>query len=115
MTGETERRTVLKAGAAIVGASMLPGVAQAQGAAGHAFAVRDLVYSKSGGKERLARLYQPAGSGPFPAVLQAPIDMAIGQGTLLLLAYQLAWAVSLVMAGRLMLSRAVRTLVIQGG
>ena len=32
MTGETERRTVLKAGAAIVGATMLPGGAQAQGA-----------------------------------------------------------------------------------
>jgi ABC-2 type transport system permease protein len=52
---------------------------------------------------------------PFPAILQAPIDIAIGQGTLLLLAYQLAWAVSLAMAGRLVLSRAVRTLVIQGG
>ena len=72
MTGETERRTVLKAGAAIVGATMLSSGAQAQGtaAAGHAFGVRDLVYSKSGGKERLARLYQPAGAGPFPAVLQ---------------------------------------------
>src|SRR5436305_4434730 len=29
-----------------------------------------IVYSRSGGKDRLARLYQPAGSGPFPAVLQ---------------------------------------------
>src|SRR5262249_1512944 len=72
MTGETERRRVLKAGAASVGASMLPGAAQAQGAAaaGHEFMVKDIVYSKSGGKERLARLYQPAGAGPFPAVLQ---------------------------------------------
>src|SRR5262249_23875221 len=26
--------------------------------------------SRSGGKDRLARLYQPAGTGPFPAVLQ---------------------------------------------
>jgi len=32
--------------------------------------VKDIVYSTSGGKDRLARLYQPAGSGPFPAVLQ---------------------------------------------
>jgi acetyl esterase/lipase len=72
MTGETERRTVLKGGAAIVGASMLPGGAPAQAAtnAGHEFMVRDIVYSKSGSKERLARLYQPAGTGPFPAVLQ---------------------------------------------
>jgi acetyl esterase/lipase len=32
--------------------------------------VRDIVYQREGGKERLARLYQPAGAGPFPAVLQ---------------------------------------------
>ncbi len=35
----------------------------------HAFGVSDIVYQKHGGKERLARLYQPAGSGPFPAVI----------------------------------------------
>ncbi len=71
MTGETERRTVLKAGAAIVGATMLPGgAAQAAAGGGYEFMVKDIVYNKSGGKERLARLYQPAGSGPFPAVLQ---------------------------------------------
>jgi len=34
------------------------------------FMVRDVVYSSSGGKERLARVYQPAGDGPFPAVVQ---------------------------------------------
>jgi acetyl esterase/lipase len=34
------------------------------------FGVRDLVYQRHGGKERLARLYQPAGTGPFPAVVQ---------------------------------------------
>jgi acetyl esterase/lipase len=36
----------------------------------HAFNVRDLVYQNQGGKPRLARLYQPAGTGPFPAVVQ---------------------------------------------
>ena len=53
---------------------------------------------------------------PFPAMLQAPIDIAISHGSALpLLAHQLAWAVVLLAAGRLMLARAVRTLVIQGG
>jgi len=82
MIGEAKRRTVLQAGAALLGGALLPAVARAQGAAqgaapvaapagrGYEFAVRDLVYSKSGGKDRLARLYQPSGSGPFPALLQ---------------------------------------------
>ncbi len=53
---------------------------------------------------------------PFPAIIQAPIDIALGTGTvLLLLAHQLIWAVALLAAGRLVLARAVRTLVIQGG
>lgn len=39
-------------------------------AGGFEFGVRDLVFSKVGGKDRLARLYQPAGPGPFPAVVQ---------------------------------------------
>ena len=34
------------------------------------FGVRDIVYGHLGGKPRLARLYQPAGTGPFPAILQ---------------------------------------------
>src|SRR5262245_39725008 len=34
------------------------------------FQVRDIVYQRNGDKIRLARLYQPAGPGPFPAVLQ---------------------------------------------
>jgi acetyl esterase len=34
------------------------------------FMVKDIVYQRNGDKARLARLYQPAGSGPFPAVLQ---------------------------------------------
>jgi ABC-2 type transport system permease protein len=53
---------------------------------------------------------------PFPAIMQAPIDIAIGQGAApLLLGYQLAWMVVLLAAGRLVLARAVRKLVIQGG
>ncbi len=36
----------------------------------HEFKVRDLVYQRHGGKERLGRLYRPAGTGPFPAVVQ---------------------------------------------
>ncbi|HET9255477.1 MAG TPA: ABC-2 family transporter protein [Pseudonocardiaceae bacterium] len=53
---------------------------------------------------------------PFPAVLQAPIDVAIGRGAAgLLLAHQLAWAVALLAAGRWVLARGVRKLVIQGG
>jgi acetyl esterase/lipase len=74
MTTTADRRTLVKAGAAVLGAAMLPAAARAQGApartSAHEFGVKDLVYSMSGGKERLARLYQPAGTGPFPAVLQ---------------------------------------------
>jgi acetyl esterase/lipase len=74
MTTTADRRTLLKAGAAVLGAAMLPNAARAQGASAgnstHEFMVRDVVYSRSGGKQRLARLYQPAGNGPFPAVLQ---------------------------------------------
>ena len=35
----------------------------------HAFGVKDVVYQRNGGTERLARLYQPAGAGPFPALV----------------------------------------------
>lgn len=53
---------------------------------------------------------------PFPAMLQAPADLLVGRGEpLLLLAHQLAWAVVLVALGRVVLRRAVRTLVVQGG
>ena len=71
MTIITDRRTALTTVAATLGAAVLPTIARAQTPAGgaHAFNVKDIVYSNSGGKERLARLYQPAGSGPFPAVL----------------------------------------------
>ncbi len=45
-------------------------VAQAPATQVHEFQVRDIVYQRSGDKIRLARLYQPAGPGPFPAVVQ---------------------------------------------
>jgi len=73
MTTTADRRMLLKAGAAVLGAAMVPGpAARAQGATAraHEFLVKDVVYGRSDGKERLARLYQPAGSGPFPAVVQ---------------------------------------------
>ncbi len=38
-------------------------------AAAYEFGVRDVVYGHLAGKDRLARVYQPAGQGPFPAVI----------------------------------------------
>jgi acetyl esterase/lipase len=72
MTTNLERRTLLKASAAMLGATMLPAAARADvsGKLAHEFVVKDIVYQRFGGKERLARLYQPAGNGPFPALLQ---------------------------------------------
>jgi acetyl esterase/lipase len=71
---ELKRRELLQAGAAILGGAMLPTVsARAQGKTGgnaYEFMVKDIVYQRDGNKPRLARLYQPAGSGPFPALLQ---------------------------------------------
>jgi acetyl esterase/lipase len=64
-----KRRELLQAGGAIFGAAMLPAVARAQASAPYEFVVKDMVYHRDD-KPRLARLYQPAGSGPFPAVLQ---------------------------------------------
>jgi acetyl esterase len=75
-TGHLGRRALLQAGAAGVGAALLPGTALAQvqkapdGKPTYEFMVKDMVYQRNGGKTRLARLYQPAGNGPFPAVLQ---------------------------------------------
>src|SRR5271169_324249 len=69
------RRELLRTGAAILGGAALPATALpvssalAQGGT-YEFLVKDIVYRRDGGKERLARLYQPAGTGPFPAVLQ---------------------------------------------
>ena len=44
--------------------------AQASAPKDYEFQVRDVVYQRTGGKNRVARLYQPAGPGPFPAVVQ---------------------------------------------
>jgi hypothetical protein len=75
MTHVTGRRALLQSAAAAFGGAMLPRIAgttssQAQTAKPYEFLVKDLVYSHSGGKDRLARLYQPAGTGPFPAMVQ---------------------------------------------
>jgi acetyl esterase len=75
MTNELKRRTLLQAGAAMLGGAMLPTASASAeensgGKATYEFVVKDIVYQRNGGKPRLARLYQPAGSGPFPALLQ---------------------------------------------
>jgi acetyl esterase len=64
-----KRRELLQAGAAILGGVMLPSVARAEGNASYDFVVKDIVYHHDT-KDRPARLYQPAGTGPFPALLQ---------------------------------------------
>lgn len=76
MTIRLKRRELLQTAAAILGGAVLPlaalpvGSAGAQGNGAYAFMVKDIVYQHADGKQRLARLYQPAGTGPFPAVLQ---------------------------------------------
>jgi acetyl esterase len=70
MTSNFGRRGVLQAGAAALGAAMMPRTVLAQAPKAYEFMVKDIVYQRNGDKARLARLYQPAGSGPFPAVLQ---------------------------------------------
>lgn len=53
---------------------------------------------------------------PFPATVQVPADLLIGHGSPApLLAYQLGWAVALLWFGRVVLRRAERVLVVQGG
>jgi ABC-2 type transport system permease protein len=53
---------------------------------------------------------------PFPAMLQAPVDIFNEQGIAVnLLAYQLSFAVVLLLLGRVLLHRGVRRLVVQGG
>ncbi|HTP90275.1 MAG TPA: alpha/beta hydrolase [Xanthobacteraceae bacterium] len=71
MTSGFKRRDLLQASAAVLSTAALPSVAaKAAGSASYEFVVKDVVYHNVGGKDRLARLYQPAGTGPFPAVLQ---------------------------------------------
>jgi ABC-2 type transport system permease protein len=53
---------------------------------------------------------------PFPALVQTPIDVFTERGSVvLLLGHQLLWAVALLAIGRLVLARATRKLVVQGG
>jgi ABC-2 type transport system permease protein len=53
---------------------------------------------------------------PFPALLQAPIDVFLGHGSVVkLLLYQLFWAVVILALGHFALQRAVRKVVVQGG
>ncbi|WP_245821855.1 ABC transporter permease [Lentzea waywayandensis] len=53
---------------------------------------------------------------PFPAVLQAPIDVFLGHGDpVKLLLLQAFWAVVILAIGHLTLQRAVRKVVVQGG
>lgn len=58
-------------------------------------------------------------STPFPATLQLPIDVlsgrSLGVDALLVLAIQLGWLAVLLGASRLVMSRAARRLVVQGG
>jgi ABC-2 type transport system permease protein len=53
---------------------------------------------------------------PFPAMVQAPADLLVGRGEpWLLLAHQVAWLIGLLLLGRIVLRRAERVLVVQGG
>lgn len=53
---------------------------------------------------------------PFPALFQTPIDVFVERGDPVgLLATQLVWAVLLLLAGRVALTRGSRRLVVQGG
>lgn len=53
---------------------------------------------------------------PFPALLQAPIDVFLGHGNVVeLLLYQLFWAAVMLALGHFALQRAVRKVVVQGG
>ncbi len=53
---------------------------------------------------------------PFPALLQAPIDVFLGHGSApKLLLYQAFWAAVMLGLGHLALQRAVRKVVLQGG
>lgn len=55
-------------------------------------------------------------STPFPALLQAPIDVFLGHGDVwLTLAHQAFWGVALLAIGHVVLRRAVRKVVVQGG
>ncbi len=106
MTVELRRRALLQAGAAIAGSAVLPVAARADNSTAYEFTVKDLVYHRDGDKQSLARLYQPAGAGPFPAVLQVhggawnnkdrfanePMDRAIAASGVLVVAIDMTLA-----------------------
>ena len=56
---------------------------------------------------------------PFPSMLQAPVDVLSGRDTgwaaVATIGVQLAWLALTVLLGRLVLHRATRRLVVQGG
>jgi ABC-2 type transport system permease protein len=53
---------------------------------------------------------------PWPAMLQAPVNVFVEQGSPVpLLLHQAGWAAVLLLGGRLLLRRATRRLVVQGG
>ncbi len=53
---------------------------------------------------------------PFPGMLQVPADLLVGRGDPLpMLAHQLGWVVVLLWLGRVVLRRAERVMVVQGG
>lgn len=53
---------------------------------------------------------------PFPAIIQGPVDVWVGHGPQwTTLAHQAFWAVALLAAGHVVLGRAVRKVVVQGG
>jgi len=55
-------------------------------------------------------------ASPFPALLQAPIDVFLGHGSVVkLLLYQVFWAAVILGIGHVALQRAVRKVVVQGG
>ena len=60
-----------------------------------------------------------AAATPFPSMLQSPVDVLSGRITGLeaagVVAVQALWALAVLGAGRLVLSRATRRLVVQGG
>ncbi|PRY43701.1 ABC transporter permease [Umezawaea tangerina] len=53
---------------------------------------------------------------PMPAIMQSPIDVFIGHGSLwLVVGHQVFWAAALFGVGKVVLARAVRKVVVQGG
>ncbi|MEU4802022.1 ABC-2 family transporter protein [Actinosynnema sp. NPDC023587] len=53
---------------------------------------------------------------PFPAIIQGPVDIWTGHGPQwTTLAHQVFWAVAVLFAGHVVLGRAVRKVVVQGG